>query len=185
MIQVKGSAPASSIRFITERFGSDAVRRVAAELPAEERAAVEAGLLASTWYPFSLLLNLSRAIEKHFGRDVPRIQHEMGRASADYALTIVYKLFFRIASPQFILSRAASLFRNYYTTGELRVVVAETGHAVLELGGFEEPPREMCPRLGGFYERTIELAGGKGFRMVHEQCMNRGDAVCRTEAWWQ
>jgi hypothetical protein len=169
---------------VTERFGAEALQRIAAELPPEQRAAVETGLLVSSWYPFSLLINLSRAVEKHFGPQVPRIQHEMGRASADYGLTTVYKFFFRIGSPQFILTRASSLFRNYYTSGSLRAAVAESGHAVMELTDFSEPAPELCDRLGGWYERTIELAGGTGFRMVHELCMNRGDPVCRTEAWW-
>jgi hypothetical protein len=184
MIQVKGTAPASTIRFVVERFGAPALAQIAAELPPEQRAAVEAGLLVSAWYPFSLLINLSRAVEKHFGRQVPRIQHEMGRASADYGLTTVYKFFFRIGSPQFILSGASSLFRNYYTTGSLRAAVAEPGHAVMELTDFGEPAPELCERLGGWYERTIELAGGKAFRMKHSACMNRGDPLCLTEAWW-
>ena len=185
MIQVKGTAPASTVRFVTERFGEEGLRQIVAELPPEQRAEVEAGLLVSAWYPFSLLINLSRAAEKHFGGQVPRIQHEMGRASADYGLTTVYKFFFRIGSPQFILSRASSLFRHYYTTGDLRAAVAEPGHAIMELSGFEEPAPELCDRLVGWYERTIELAGGKSFRAVHDRCMNRGDALCRTEAWWQ
>jgi len=108
----------------------------------------------------------------------------MGRAAAEYGLTTFYKIFFKVGSPQFIITRSAKVWRTYYTSGEMTVPVCEDGHAVVELVGFEEPARELCERLPGFFERTVELSGGRGVRLVHETCVHRGATSCRFEAWW-
>jgi hypothetical protein len=118
------------------------------------------------------------------GGDAPRLYNEMGRASADYALTTIYRIFFRVGSPHFIVSKAASIFKTYYSSGELRTAQAEKGHAVLELHGLQDTAPELCERIGGWMERTIELSGGTGVRIVHDQCVNRGQDVCRFEGWW-
>ena len=55
---------------------------------------------------------------------------------------------------------------------------------MVELIGFEEPTRELCERLPGFFERTVELSGGRDVKLVHSLCVNRGAPACRFEAWW-
>jgi hypothetical protein len=110
----------------------------------------------------------------------------MGRAAAEYGLTTFYKILFKLGSPQFITSRAASLWRTYNSSGEMTVPLCEKDHAIVELVGFAEPARELCEseRLPGFLERTVELSGGHDVRLVHPLCVNRGEPTCRFEVWW-
>ena len=184
MTNVKGTALVGTVRYITEHFGPEGIRTVLEELSAEDRALVESGVLVSAWYPFSLLMQISRVAHKHFGAERPDIYRELGKASAEYALTTIYKIFFKVGSPQFIISRGSALFKTYYTTGELKAVQSEKGHAVIDFVGFEEPAPEFCERLEGWMQRTVELSGGKDLRIAHLQCVNRGDAVCRFEGYW-
>lgn len=181
---VKGTALASTIRYITEKFGPEGLERVLARLTPEERAPIKKGVLATVWYPFALLLKLMREARECFGTQVPHLPREMGKASADYALTGIYSIFLRFGSPQFIVSRGTSVMKTYYSTGEMRVVTSEKGHAVMEVVGFGEPAPEFCERLEGWMHRTVELSGGTGCRLVHEKCVNRGDTLCRFEGWW-
>ena len=73
---------------------------------------------------------------------------------------------------------------TYYSTGEMKTVVSEKGHAVLEMSGFGEPAPELCDRMQGWMQRTLDLSGGKGIRIVHDVCVNRGGPVCRFEGHW-
>jgi hypothetical protein len=183
-VQIKGTALVSAQRYVRERFGDEAWLAVLLGLEPEDRHRLEQGILVSAWYPFSLFIRLVRRLEADFGGQVPRLHREMGRAAAEYGLTTIHKLFFKVGSPQFIISRVANVWRTYNSSGDMTAPLCEHGHAIVELAGFAEPARELCERLPGFFERTVELSGGREVRLVHAQCVNRGEPVCRFEAWW-
>jgi uncharacterized protein (TIGR02265 family) len=183
-VMIKGTALSSAQRYVREQHGEARWGEVLGALDADDRRTVEGGVLVSAWYPFALFMRLVRAVETHLGGQVPRLHREMGRAAAEYGLTTLYKVFFKVGSPQFIISRAAKVWRTYNSSGEMTVPVSEPGHAVVELIGFEEPARELCERLPGFFERTVELSGGREVKLVHTKCVNRGETACRFEAWW-
>jgi hypothetical protein len=183
-VEIKGSALISVQRYVHEHFGEDEWRALLAALPPGESRPIEGGILVSAWYPFALFIRILQAAEALLGARVPRLQREMGRASAEYGLTTLYKIFFKVGSPQFIITRAARVWHSYYSSGEMTVRMSEDGHVVMELGGFEEPARELCERLPGFFERTLELSGVRAVRSVHDVCVHRGGAACRFELWW-
>lgn len=153
-------------------------------LEAADRELVTSGLLDSVWYPMPLLLNLMRAAEEARGGAEPELPRQMGRASAEAGVKGVYKVFFKVGSPQFIISRASRVFSSYYDTGQIRVVESGPGRAVLDLVDFEGSP-EFCQRIVGWMERTVEMAGAKNLVPLHSQCRHRGDAVCRFEGTWE
>jgi hypothetical protein len=183
--RVKGTAIASTLRFVRERFGADAVAQVRADLDPAQQADLPGEPLVSAWYPFALLVALGRAAARRFGGGMTYFHRELGRASADDAMNTVYRIFFKLGSPQFVVSRATRVWRTYYDSGEFNPVVAEPGRAILELSGFAEPVPELCERLIGWMSRSVELAGGKNLRSAHTLCVLRGDPVCRFEGWWE
>ncbi len=184
MGQVKGTAVVATIRFLRERFGEEAVASVVSALVPTEQALVEQGALASTWYPMSLLLHLMQESQARFGARPSSLLKEMGRASADYSLTTVYRIFFKMGSPQFIIARAARVFGSYYDSGDLRVLESGPGHATVDLVGFQEGTQEFCERILGWMERTMELSGARNLRASHARCLHRGDDACRFQGDW-
>jgi hypothetical protein len=182
MTEVKGTAVAATLRYATETLGPQGYRRLLESLTPEDRNILEAGVLASGWYPLTFLLDVMENTTRITAD--PRTAWKMGRASADYALTTIYKIFFKVGSPQFVISKASTVFKTYYTTGQMNPVVSEKGHALMEITGFADPAAILCERIMGWMERTVELSGAKEPRMVHPQCLARGDAVCRYEGWW-
>lgn len=185
MTQVKGSAVLSTVRFIQETYGPDGLQRILADVAPAERRTIDTGVLASAWYPFSLLLHLMQAAGRHDAGRTPHLYREMGRASADYSLTTIYRIFFKIGSPQFTLARASRVFGSYYDSGRMEAIVNEKGHAVLELSDFADPAPEFCERLWGWMERTISLIAGMQLeRASHVNCVHRGDPTCQFEGFW-
>jgi uncharacterized protein (TIGR02265 family) len=184
MPQVKGVAVQSSLRYLRERFGEQALGGVLEALGEQERKQLSA-VLASSWYPMETFLRFMREAKRQLGPQEPGILRSMGRASCEYGVTGVYKIFFKVGSPEFIISRAARVFASYYDTGELRVPESRDGRAVAELAGLEGGSPEFCERILGWMERTLELAGAKRLRSAHSLCVHRGDAVCRFEGDWE
>lgn len=183
MAKVKGTAVVASIRYVTERFGDEALRRILRFLPDDDRQTLEAGVLASSWYPMSLFLRFMQEAEQQLSSQEPDLIRRMGAASAEYGIRGVYKIFFKIGSPEFIIGRAARVFGSYYDTGRIEVVESGPGRAVLDLAGFEGAP-QFCQRIIGWMEKTVQMAGARNLRSRHAVCVHRGDAVCRFEGDW-
>lgn len=184
MAQVKGTAVQSSLRYVRERFGEGPFARVIEALPEGDRAAFGHGVLASSWYAMDALLRFMQEAERQLGAQEPDVVRRMGRASCDYGVTGVYKIFFKVGSPEFIIARAARVFASYYDTGALKVVESGAGRAVVELTGLEGGAPQFCERIYGWMQRTLELAGAKNLRSAHSACVHRGDATCRFEGSW-
>ena len=184
MARVKGTAVLASLRYVRERFGDDALARVIEALPDADRAAFGHGALASSWYEMDAFLHFMQEAERQLGAQEPDVVRRMGRASCDYGVTTVYKIFFKVGSPEFIITRATRVFSNYYDTGELRIVESDPRRVVGELAGFEGGGPQFCDRIFGWMQRTLELAGAKNLRSAHSACVHRGDPVCRFEGRW-
>jgi hypothetical protein len=184
MTKVKGTAIVAALRYLREHFGENGAASVVAELDESDRAALEDGGLVSAWYPVSLLLRLMRAAEARFGSRERYIYRQMGRASADYAITTIYKIFFKVGSPQFVIARGSSVFSRYYSQGRLQIVESKSGRAAVDLLDFPDGAPEFCERIRGWMERTMELAGATNLKSAHSLCVHRGDSVCRFEGYW-
>ncbi len=183
--QVKGTAVLGTIRFIKETFGDEGLARVKAHLSSEDQQRMDDTILSSAWYPVSFLLALMRAANKEFGAQMPDIITQIGRASADYAHTTVYKLVFKVGSPQWIISKASVIFSSFYDVGQMVVTESGPGFANVEMRDFGEPAPEFCERIAGWIVRTFELSGAKDLRLPQVKCACKGDKVCRFEGTWK
>jgi uncharacterized protein (TIGR02265 family) len=181
--QVKGIVVVATLRFLGERFGDEALRSLLAELEPADRAVLEEPLV-SAWYPLPAVLRLMRVAHRRFGAQMPRIYREMGRASADYGFNTVYRVFFKLGSPQFIISRGSRVFSTYFRRGRLDVTEAGPGFSNAEMRDLEDAGPEYCERILGWITRTLELSGAKQSQVGHIRCVHRGDPVCRFEGTW-
>lgn len=183
MAQVTGTAVVASLRYVKERFGGDALQRVLAALSDDERKVLDAGILASSWYPMPLFLRFMREAERQLAAQEDSVIRRMGAASAEYGIKGVYKIFFKMGSPEFVIGRAARVFGSYYDSGRIEVVETRAGRAVLDLHGFEGAP-QFCERILGWMEKTVQMAGARDLRSDHPQCVHRKDRACRFVGDW-
>jgi hypothetical protein len=182
--QVKGTAVLASIRFVKETFGEEGLAKVTAHLEPEDAQRLESPILASAWYPVSFLLAVMKGAKAEFGGKMPDLITQMGRASADYAHTTVYKLVFKVGSPQWIISKASVIFSSYYDRGQMVVTESGPGFANVEVRDFGEPAPEFCERIAGWCVRTFELSGAKKVQLNHVTCVCKGAKACRFEGSW-
>src|SRR5690349_15251225 len=110
---MKGSAFTARFKYLAERFPSRYRELLAALAPAT-RALAESGALANAWYPFEAFLDLNANAERLFGNGDLALARAMGAYSAEANLPTLYKLFFRFGSPEYILSKAATLWSVHH-----------------------------------------------------------------------
>ena len=89
MANLKGTAVQSSLRYVRERFGEDALGRVLAALPGTDRAPLTS-VLASSWCPMPAFLRFMQEAKRQLGAREPDVLRNMGRASAEYGVTGVF-----------------------------------------------------------------------------------------------
>lgn len=185
MAKVKGTVLHANVAFIQEKFGREAYDKIVAGLSESDRNALGSVVLQSAWYEYSLVLRIMEAAEKLYVASGPRsLAWEMGRFSAEYGLKTVYKIFFKVADPQFIISRASKIFSNYFDSGTMEVISLEPRSAHIRIRGFNQPCQVFCDRAMGWMERTLELAGAKSVTATHPKCVVRGDAWCDFVGRW-
>ncbi|MFT3768872.1 MAG: hypothetical protein QM820_25800 [Minicystis sp.] len=120
-----------------------------------------------------------------FGRGDLALCYEMGRHAAEVNLSTLYRLFYRMGNPQFIMRRAAQLWSVHYDSGRLESIDEGQGVARLRISDLERPHRAHCLSVLGWAARSIELSGATLIGADEVKCRTRGDAVCEMVAKWR
>ncbi len=187
MAHVKGTSISGRLKYVQRYFGDAKLDEVMAGLSDQEAATQikRSGALRSSWYPLDLLVDLSRTIDKVCGHGDGKLYRTMAGQVAEDDLSTVYKVFFKLASPGFIIEKAAQVWRQYYDSGEMVVLERQPGHAIMELRDFDSPNAVHCEMAAGWMERSIAMSGGKDVVLEHAPCRGRGGERCRFEARWR
>lgn len=186
MARVKGTALKSTIDFLKSHMGDEPFQKLLKGLTPEEAAVVTSPILMSGWYEFSFLRKLMKLAEGQVALSAGRsLGWELGRYSAEAALSGIYKLFFKVADVGFIVKKASYLFPTLYDSGIMEVIDLQPNAAVMRVKDFNEPSSEFCDRLQGWMERTVELTGRQRVAIAHPKCRNRGDAYCEYHGRWE
>jgi hypothetical protein len=181
--QAKGSTLRSTLRYVEVEYGAEAVAGVLGRLAPDDRTRVEAAGQTEE-VPVELLRALWDAVEAAIGRRDPGWPEKSGAYAIQSTGAELYGGILRKRDPLEFLSQPVSLFRLYYQPGNMEVVEAEPGRAVLRLVGFPGDP-VFCRRQTGGLLRAVELAGGVHPSVRHVRCSVEGDAFCEWELRWE
>ena len=184
MALAKGSTLRATMEFVRAEKGADVLERVLARLPRERRAQVERSAPTDE-VPFDLALDLWRAADGELGPTDPAWMERAGAQSIESSGVQHYGGILRKANPTEFLTQGVSLFRLYYSPGDMEVVEAEPGRAVLRLVGFDAADPLFCRRQTGGLRRAVGLAGGANPSARHARCAAEGDAFCEWELTWK
>lgn len=183
MARTKGVSFVNAKAFCDLR-GAGTWERVVARLPAADRDALQS-LLAMGWYELSLYAKLLHAIDHELGRGDLTLLGPLGRFGAERDLSIVHRLFFRLANPALAIEKTAEYWRRFHDTGTWSVERPSGTSVSGKLAGWGVVDRALCAELMGYMPRVIELCGGKDALMTHGRCRSRGAEACEFELSWQ
>jgi hypothetical protein len=184
-MNVKGSALRSTMNYLREHFSDEQVRRVLAKLPPAHQDIVEKPILISKWFDSDILTTLMRTMSAELGQPSEILFHRLGRQSCDDGLNTVYRIFFKIGSPSYLLKFVAQVWRNYYSDGKMEVVSRTDSSVHIRLLECAFPDPGMCLRLSGWMERSLEISGAKNINFSHCSCVHLGGASCEWKASWE
>ncbi len=182
-VYAKGSIAGSTLAFLRRERGDEYVERVLASLAPATRARLTAAEPTEE-LPFALVRELWEAVHALLGDADPRWSERAGAYSIESAGLQFYGGILRKNNPTEFLTQSVSLFRLFYRPGDMEVVLAAPGSAVLRLVGCAPGTPLFCQRQTGGLRQALTLAAGAAPRTRHVRCALEGDAFCEWELQW-
>ena len=185
MAQVKGSAVTSRVRYVRERFGESAYRRLRDALSRPHQELLDGRVLPHAWVPYDLFIAINVEADRMFGKNDLALVFEMGKYGAETNLPTLYRIFYRLNTPKFLFNKAARLWEVHYDSG--RLVPLEEGERSMRIRieDFAQPHAAHCTSILGWAVRSIELSGASVSGYAEERCRTRGDDACEMLVSWR
>jgi len=183
-MQVKGTALKTTRDFVQNRF-PERYNRWISSLPPESISIYKSSINATAWYSFKdgYAVPIQKVVEICFNNDSRAGGEQLGRYSAEVALTGFYKVFLLIASPQFLTQRVARIFTTYFDPCHVEAFLPDTRTAVLRIANFDEIDVTTENRIAGWTCKALELSNCRGLTYDIRKSLTKGDET--TEIWFQ
>jgi hypothetical protein len=151
--------------YIVAKYGHETWEKVVESMPRESRELWVQSLLVTQEYPFEafkdMMSSLSRVLKTAKDAELAAIYEFI----ADQSLNKMYKIFFRLAHPSFVIKNYPSLWKMFFNAGTVEVPVAEKGHAILRFLLPEIFNDWLPPACLGYSKKAVEMAGGRGLTL--------------------
>ena len=164
MAEVKGNRFIHRLDYLRAHDPGGAEERILADMDPEFVRQLRKGLIKNQWYPIGEYAKFHRLLDRHLGQGDGVLVRELGRLSARDAFKGIYRVFFKVGSPEFIIHSAPILWRQLYNSGTMRIEAEpEAGRSRhrMVISGFDEPYEELWQIMEGWIEGTLALAGVK------------------------
>ncbi|MGZ3425346.1 MAG: hypothetical protein ACXVCV_01800 [Polyangia bacterium] len=183
--QIKGNLLGRRAWYVRDRWGDEALAALAKAVPEAARKFLVDAPLTFAWYPFSVMMDIDRAIvEGPMRGDVAKMT-EFGSAIAKHDLPLLYKVLFKVGSPTFIVKRLNIVAKQYIRESDITVVMRGDRDAVVTLSGRRFPMYFCTYGVSGWFRAALELSGATAPTVEHTGCMHRGDAECSWTLRWR
>jgi hypothetical protein len=176
-----------ALAYVREVHGEAVLARALDRLsPADRRVWDGPPLLIGT-YDFGAFKAFTVAVARETGTGGDRALAEMYAFIADRSLSSLYKVFFRLANPAFVLGNFPRLWSRFFTAGVVQVPHAAKEAAELR---FTLPPvflDWLGPACLGYSTKAIQLAGGRDARVqeLRRHALANGDWEVDYKVTWR
>lgn len=181
-VNIKGSAITARVRFVRDHYGEPGVKRLKEALSAATRKRLDDKVMPHDWVPLEMFVEICTEIDRLYGRGDLALCRELGRFAAKVNLPTLYRIFYALGSPRFIVSRAVRVWEVHYDSGRIDAAFVEKPpleEATLTLRDFATPNKVHCLSVLGWAERSVELSGGEVSSATETTCRTQGADACR------
>ncbi len=172
-MEVKGSVIASIPSFIENKFGKEGLTKWLDHISIDARQIFSEKIKEDNWYPLTISLTEPMANIAHlfYNWDLKKASWELGRYSADFSISNLKKVFFKIGSTTFFLRKAADFMNGYYRPASITPISVVDGEGVFHITKFDEIEKTIEFRIAGWIERVLEIAKNKNISVEVTQSL--------------
>ncbi len=181
-VKVKGTKITSKLEFVRTVFGPEAVDRLLAALPEQDRAEAR-GLLEFAWYRQDLYDHVVDTIRTLLAGGDPAVFERMGRYSAEHQLGGSYKASLK---PDIVksLRNQAPVHAMLNDPGRMEVEFPRDGECRLIVSA-PKSSAAGCAIARAFYKRALELQGARDIAVLEPRCSAMGAPACEFHLSWK
>lgn len=184
-MEIKGTAVKTTPDFVREKF-APRYNEWLLSLPPNSRELMEQTIYATSWYSLidSVIIPTQKVGDLFYAGNHTRAALDLGRYSSEVALKGIYKIFVRVSSPHFVLSRASSIFSAYYKPSDIKVIESKDRRCVLELKQFHASEKLIMHRIAGWIEKTLEITLKAALRVEVQNDISGTNLSTKITAEW-
>src|SRR5260370_24038688 len=113
IVQIKGTAVLDAIKAIKERAGTGEFERIVGHLDEDTQKVFQGEIFPSSWYPFDAVARFLDADIRETAAGNEEELIKRSEAVIQRQLRGIYKIFIRLASPEFVISRVDAVHCTY------------------------------------------------------------------------
>jgi hypothetical protein len=184
-MEIKGTAVKTTPDFVKETYPTRYLEWIQS-MPQSSRTIFEQPIYATSWYNLidSVIIPTQKVGDLFFNGNHTDAALALGRYSAEIALKGIYKIFVRVSSPHFVLSRASSIFSAYYKPSDIKVIESKDKRCVIQLGQFKLSEKLIMHRIAGWVEKTLEITLKTALRVDVQNDVNNNELITKITAEW-
>jgi hypothetical protein len=152
-------------KYIEMKYGKEIWEQILRSLSSEGRAVWKDCLLTSSEYPFWAFKEMMAALHTVLKTAEDAELAEVYEYIADQSLNSIYKIFFRLAQPSFVIKNYPLLWNRFFNAGTVGVPVADKGHATVRFLLPDVFDSWLPPACLGYSIKAVEMAGGSDLTM--------------------
>jgi hypothetical protein len=156
-----------ALRKLLKQRGKDAEANFVQALSGEH-AQMYKRVMAFDWNPIEEHAAFLTAAAEVLYPKHPQPVEQLGHDLAECIYSGIYRIFLRIPTVVYLISRAAAVWRTYYDTGEAKVENVADKSADLVIRGFPELPVAMRQATTGHVQVLLQRTGAKEVSVSHQ-----------------
>jgi hypothetical protein len=107
-----------------------------------------------------------------------------GHFIVDDGVTTIYRAFYRIASPSFVLRSSALFWRLFFKGSKLKIRDSGKTFAHAQVVGASFCCMPLCISIRGGMMSALEHAGARDVKAVSHSCRSEGGSFCEYRFTW-
>ena len=183
-MEVKGTAVKPTMEFVKNKF-PEKYDEWFNSLPEKSKSILSSHVNATFWYPAKdAYLIPTQSVCEMFYDDIFNAAFKLGEYSAENSLKGVYKVFIRITTPKFLLSRGLNMFSSYFKPSNVKLEIKNKSLFHFYIYQFSKEDEIIMHRISGWMSKALDLINRKNIIMKVEQFKENSETVFKIICSW-
>lgn len=158
MADIKGRVLLDTLTAVRERSGEQELAKIIKSLSNESRKVFESPILFSEWYPLDAFAEFLEINVRETANGDREVLAKRSEKVVESQLRGVYKIFVRLGSPRFVISRISAVHETYFR-GVKIIMEFERHSATVRYVGFQKEHNIMEQVVIGFFRKALAMSG--------------------------
>jgi hypothetical protein len=182
---VRGTTVDAARRFMERHKGTPRWDSFIDRLEPAHRALIDQPVVRRRWYDLELYSSAVELAARELSpEDQTRFCSDLGRFVMDDGVNSLYRAFFAITTPSFVIKGSALLWGMFFKGSRLRVLRRGRKWVEPAIQGAARCWEPLCISISGGMSSALEHAGARNLRLTHHHCQSRGGSSCEFRFEW-